>query len=111
MTTTPTLIRVEDHEGDGRCGHCGRENLRWIAILSDGNHVGLTCANRIFGWKLAAADFSWVADFEMVAEHTEHSVVWALWKHKTRNATRQTRNGHLDMVGGARAEWTRNGWL
>lgn len=111
-TQAPTIIRYEDHEGDGRCGHCGREGLRWIAVLSDGATVGTECAKKVTGMKpLAASKLAWLADFELVAEHVDCGAVMGLWQHKRGAATRETRNGHLVAVGGVRAEWVKAGWI
>lgn len=108
---TVTLARVEDREGEGTCAACGREGLRWIAILSDGTGVGLECAKRVLGFRPAPASYNWIADFTAVAEHHDYAVVYVLWQHKRGNATRETRNGALTQVGGVRAEWARRGWL
>lgn len=51
--TTPklTITKIEDHEGNGHCTACGRENLRWICTLSDSTKVGTECAKKVLGWK------------------------------------------------------------
>ena len=43
------VVRYEDAEGDGRCGHCDREGLRWLAHLSDGTAVGTGCMRKVLG--------------------------------------------------------------
>ena len=111
QTTAAKLVKVEDFEGDGRCAVCGREGLRWIATLDDGRQVGLECAQAAIGFRPAAADYRWAADFHVIAEYSEYGDTWALWKHKDRNATRETRNGALMAVGGCRRTWIERGWL
>lgn len=112
MTTTKIhLVKIEDHEGDGRCGACGREGLRWIAVLSDGTQVGTECAKAVLGYRPTARDYSWVVDYTAVAEHVEYGVTYIMWQHKRGARTVATRNGVLDTVGGVRAEWTRRGWV
>jgi len=110
-TTTLTITRIDDREGAGECSSCGRRGLRWIATLSDGSAVGLECAKKILGWKPTPTSYNWIADFGPVAEHAEYGAVYVLWEHKTRNQTRETRNGTLISVGGCRADWTKKGWL
>lgn len=123
MTTTNHLIRVEDHEGFGTCGHCDREGLRWIAIVSvDGQTVavGTECAKRVLGWKPTPKSYAWVEHFTVVAEHTEPyrmygsdapTTTYTLWQHRNGTATRETTNGVLTSIGGVRREWTDRGWL
>lgn len=110
-TATVTISRIDDHEGEGDCSSCGRTGLRWIATLSDGAAVGLECAKKVLGWKPAPADYNWIADFTPIAEYVEYDSTYVLWQHKTRNQTRETRNGTLVSVGGCRADWTKQGWL
>lgn len=117
MTENLKVEKIEDHEGDGTCGHCGREGLRWIATLSDGSRCGLECAKRVLGFKPAPTAYKWVSDFTQVAEYREVNsygdtlAVWVLWQHKRGNATRETRDGFLQSVGGMRAAWEARGWL
>lgn len=114
MTATAakmSIVRIDDHEGDGDCSSCGRTGLRWIATLSDGTHVGLECAKKILGWKPAPTSYNWIADFSPVAERVEFGETFVLWQHKTRNQTRETCNSVLISVGGCRANWTKKGWL
>lgn len=113
MTQTAALeiARIDDYEGTGECSACGRTGLRWIARLTDGTAVGLECAKKVLGWKPAPAAYNWIADFAPVAEYVEYSSTYVLWQHKTRNQTRETRNGVLITVGGVRADWTKKGWL
>lgn len=112
---TATLVKVEDHEGDGVCGRCDRTGLRWIATVQtpDGTFaVGLECAKIILGWRTASAvKFKWAEHFTPIATHTEHGNTYVLWQHKRGTATRDTLNGHLYRVGGVRADWVRDGWL
>lgn len=105
------IAKIEDHEGDGRCGSCGRENLRWVATLSDGSQVGLECAKKVIGFKPAPIEYSWIGDYEIVAEHVEYGRTHVLWQRKGGNATRETRGGVVVSVGGVRARWIADGWL
>jgi hypothetical protein len=109
-TATVTLVKVEDHEGNGECSECGRTGLRWIATLSDGTTVGVECAKKVMGWKPAPKTYAWTADFAATAEHIECGETFILWTAKTGNATRETRNGNLTAVGGVRQAWTARGW-
>ena len=109
--TRPTIAKIEDREFDGTCGACGREGLRWIAVLSDGSALGLECAKRVIGYKPAPTAYAWIGDFRVVAEHVEHGVTYVLWQSRRGAGTRETQNGVLMSVGGARAEWTAKGWL
>lgn len=114
MNTTATAVHlshVENHEGDGTCGACAREGLRWIAVLSDGQRVGMECAKALLGFKPAPSSFRWVEHFTLVATHTEGRQTFNLWQARTGEQTRQTMNGNLDQIGGARSEWGRRGWL
>jgi hypothetical protein len=108
---TITISRIDDTGSDGECSSCGRTGLRWIATLSDGTVVGLECAKQILGFRPAPKTYNWIADFTAVAEHVEHEDTWVLWQHKTGTQTRDTRNGVLMNIGGARTDWTRKGWL
>jgi hypothetical protein len=110
MTPRLTISKIEDHEGNGRCSACDREGLRWICTLSDSTTVGTECAKKLVGYKPAPKQYQWVADFAPGAEHNDHGVVYVMWQHKSGNATRETRNGHLSTVGGVGADWDRLGW-
>lgn len=115
-TKTPTLAYVMDAEGAGECGACDRTGLRWIAVLSDGSHVGLECAKKVMGFRPAPKAYNWIPEFEIVATKVEcagtsSECTWALWQHKTGPQTRETRNGSLATVGGARGDWERRGWV
>jgi hypothetical protein len=105
-----TLAKIEDREGDGTCSSCNRQGLRWIAVLSDGTAVGLECANKILGFRPARTAYSWAEHFTAVAEHTESGSVYVLWQRKGGRETRETRNGILESVGGARRDWISRGW-
>lgn len=111
MQETLTLVRVEDHEGDGECSHCGRPGLRWVAILSNGSRVGVQCARKLLGIPILQRNYEWVGAFEPIATHVEHDVHHVLWKHKRYTETRETRNGILHVIGGARTTWERLGWI
>ncbi|WP_159599131.1 hypothetical protein [Agromyces humi] len=104
-----TLTMVEDADGDGVCGHCGREGIRWLATFDDGAKVGLQCARKHLGVKVSVKDVAWSTGFRPVAQHREHGLTFVLWDNG--RMTNTTRNGLLDAVGGERAVWERNGWL
>lgn len=101
------VLTVEDHEGTGRCGHCGREGLRWVATMTDGSAVGVNCARKAMGMKISTAGLSWTAKFEVIATHGDR----ALWRHIGGVQTRTTQGGVLMAVGGQREEWEAMGWL
>lgn len=110
--TRPRILKVQDHEGDGRCQACGREGLRWIATLTDGTTVGLECAKKATGLTPPTANqVAWTAHFTPIAQHNDGADAFALWQHVTGQQTRETRNGHLTAVGGARQTWEARGWL
>lgn len=109
--TTPTLWKIEDHEGHGECSACPKTGLRWVATLSDGSTVGLECAKKMIGYRPAPTAYNWINDFEAIAEHHGIGSLYVLWRHKTRNQTRETRNGALTSIGGAHAEWLKEGWI
>jgi hypothetical protein len=112
MTTTQiTVTRYEDHEGDGTCATCGREGLRWIVRLSDGSGVGTECAKAVLGHKPAPKDYNWIADYIAVASVVAYGETMVLWQHRTGSQTRETRNGQLSQIGGARKQWEKEGWL
>lgn len=106
-----TMVKIEDHEGNGHCSACQREGLRWIVTLSDGSQVGTECAKTIIGVKPDPKSYTWTADFTAVAEHNEYGDTLVLWQHKNGTATRETRNGYLVAVGGRRRIWEKEGWL
>lgn len=108
-TATATIARVEDAEGDGRCGHCDREGLRWVVVLSDGSRYGLNCAKKAFGIKLLPADYVWSTGFTPCAEHRHDGRVYVLWSNGRRTNT--TCDGRLIAVGGQHDEWVKNGWI
>ena len=109
MAIKPRIVKIEDHEGNGHCQQCGRENLRWIATLTDGTRVGTECAKAIIGFKPAPKTYTWVTGFTPVAEHTEVDTVWVLWRSEN-GRTALTLNGALWQMGGCDKEWTKRGW-
>lgn len=115
IATGLTLAKIEDHEGSGRCQACDREGLRWIAVLSDGSHLGLECAATVLGYRPARNAYAWTADFQPVVEFTEtwpnwQTDIWILWQN-TQGHTRETCNGALRSVGGCAQSWEQRGWL
>lgn len=110
-TALPTIVRFHDREGGGTCQACQREGLRWTATLSDRTEVGLECAKKATGAKRPApAVYAWVADYEVIAEHDDYGVAYALWKHRSANRTCITRNGVLESIGGGCETWARRGF-
>lgn len=115
--STPKLSvsHVEDHQDrDGVCGHCQRENLRWIMVLSDGTKVGSSCMKKVLGWSVPTKKIDWVVGKTLVATKVFTSggetVTYTLWTTEG-GRTSEARNGYLNSVGGARADWERRGWL
>lgn len=79
------IEKIEDFEGEGECGHCGRHGLRWVATLSDGSRVGLECAKKALSVEPQPTNHSRIADYEIAAECDEwgaHHVMWlvATWR-------------------------------
>ncbi|AER49192.1 hypothetical protein SEA_KATNISS_80 [Mycobacterium phage Katniss] len=105
------LVKVEDHEGTGECPSCGRTGLRWICVMNDGSRAGVECAKKLLGYRPAPKHYNWVPEFTAVAEYVEAGQTFVLWQHNTSGQTRETRNGILVAVGGARAAWQRRGWI
>lgn len=98
----PTVVKIQDREGDGECGACGRTGLRWVVTLSDGSTVGTECTKRILGIAVAPANYAWTRDYEPVAEKVIDygTVNLVLWRSKaTGVAGRTTHNGVLYFVG------------
>ena len=108
---TLTLSKIEDREGFGACGECGREGLRWIATLSDGSTVGLECSKKVLGFKPAPKTYNWVPDFRPVAEFNDCGNVHVMWQHREGSATRETLNGNLVQIGGVATKWRQRGWV
>ncbi|GIH07514.1 hypothetical protein Rhe02_55810 [Rhizocola hellebori] len=112
MTNTkPMIWKIEDREFQGECSACPRTGLRWIAVLSDGSTVGLECAKKIVGFRPSPITYTWVADFEPIAEHNDHGTLYVMWQRKGGKATRETKNGALVSVGGVRSDWIKRGWV
>lgn len=104
---TVKVLKVEDFDGTGVCGHCGREGLRWVVTMTDGSQIGASCARKAMGIKVSTARLAWTAKFEVIATHGE----FALWQHVGGVQTRTTQSGVLMAVGGQREEWQGRGWL
>lgn len=100
-----TIEIIRDCEGDGRCGACGREGLRWVAQLSDGSNVGLECAKRVLGFKPAPKSYNWQAAFTLTETRRTYGAFWGLWVSESGKAAAVTLNGNLQCSGGA--EWVR----
>lgn len=115
MTTTAqkyTVEKIEDREFDGRCGHCGREGLRWVVCLSDGHkmaEVGVECSKELLGYKIQPKTYTWMKDFRPVAEHRSCGALYVLYQHKTHaNVSAWTQSGYLQCIGGgAERDWQR----
>lgn len=109
---TVRLEWVEDREGDGDCQSCGRTGLRWIAVLSDGSHVGVECAKRALGFKPTPKSYVWAKSFRPAREHRDGDAVFVLWERKDgRPGDRETCNGNLIAAGGVAETWRRRGWI
>lgn len=103
MTTTQTItvLKIEDHGGEGVCTACGKEGLRWVSTLSDGSRVGGECAKKIMGWKPTAKSHAWVTGMHIVAEGemspVQHAVLWSneagTWSVLAINGTAQCSGG------------------
>ncbi|URM87337.1 hypothetical protein SEA_BANQUO_6 [Gordonia phage Banquo] len=99
MTTTKlTVTKYEDAEGDGRCQQCGREGLRWLAVLSDGSRCGVECAKAVVGFKPAPKAYRWIAGCEVVAEWCECGATFVLYRDGA--VGRLAMNGSLMTVAG-----------
>ena len=110
MTSTATIAKITDHEGHGHCTACQRENLRWIATLTDGTAVGLECAKKAIGHRPAPATYKWVSDFHPIAEHHQPGHAYILWQRTGGTETRITHNARLTDIGGGVQTWTSRGW-
>ena len=106
MTTKLHITKFEDREGFGRCGHCGREGLRWIAVLSDGTACGTECAKRVLGYAPAPKSFNWIAGCEVIAEYSDKFETAIVYRN-THGCTLMATNGHLVVIGNALAEFNR----
>jgi hypothetical protein len=105
-TRRPTLVKVEDHEGDGICQLCSRSGLRWLVALSDGSRLGLECAKKTMGWNLTRNDYTWVPDYRAVAEQEADEQIYVLWEHRTiPGRTCITRNGRQLRVSDGYYQW------
>lgn len=115
MSAKPEIVKVEDHEGTGECLHCGREGIRWIVVLSDGSRVGLSCARKAMGYRVAPKQYNWIPDFVVYAEIEERGVFHRLWHHKDQpRLVRWTINLGVQAIGDRRFiedGWRQRGWL
>lgn len=107
-----SVVRIEDHDGTGYCGHCGRDGIRWAVVLSDGTVVGAECAKRRLGIPVPrVSEWAWVAKYDLVAAHTdERGRQSFMYQRKGGQGTREVVDGHLVQVGGVRQDWERRGW-
>lgn len=102
-------VRVEfihDREGDGFCGACQREGLRWVVQLSDGSMVGLECAKAVLGFRPAPKAYKWVEDFRLVGTVSNPYETLGWWERKDGKAGAVTVNGVLKVTGPV--EWAKN---
>lgn len=105
------VLYVENAEGDGHCGHCQRDNLKYVAHMSDGAMVGLSCARKLMGVRITNRDVAWTAGYKVIATRTEGVHFFALWinedKHVyvTQNGYR-TDHGYIHL-----SKWKNKGWL
>ena len=109
-TKAPHVIRVEDHEYEGTCSHCGREGLRWIVVMSDGATIGSGCMKKALGIPAPApASYRWVSNYTMTAEYVNRAgQSYALWQHRNKVQGCISINGNQQVIGGYAAiekEW------
>lgn len=109
-TTPAKVLYVENVEGDGHCGHCGREGLKYVAHLKDGGLVGLSCARKLMGVTITPKEIAWAAGHKVIATFVEYGEHFALWQD-SKGRTRTTKNGLTFSIGGQVAIWEKRGWL
>lgn len=99
------ITKIEDHEGFGRCSECGRENLRWIVVLSDGTRVGTECAKKVCGIAVNTRKLGWLASCTEIDEYSTKWETFTLYAHKTiEGRTLLAINGVLYNLGGGGRE-------
>ncbi|AYQ99345.1 hypothetical protein PBI_CANTARE_125 [Brevibacterium phage Cantare] len=101
---------VENVEGDGMCGHCNRTNLKYVATMTDGSKVGLSCAKKLMGVTITPKDVKWASNYTVEATFIEYGQTYALWV-SDKGQTRTTKNGLLVGIGGQRPVWEKRGWI
>ena len=84
-------------EGEGCCQECGRTNVRWIAVLSDGSTVGSECAKKITGQAFSPAKYAPLAGAVEVASGIDCGATWTLFANGPRGIL--TLNGMPQVVG------------
>jgi hypothetical protein len=95
---TTTIVRVENHEGNGDCQECQRHGLKWVLILSDGSRVGAECAKKILGLNVKPADYgNPIAGLALTASHTEYGTHFTLYTNDRKGVI--TRNGYPTTSG------------
>lgn len=98
MTTTkPSITKVLDREGEGCCQECGRTNVRWIAVLSDGSTVGSECAKKITGQAFSPAKYAPLAGATEIASGLDCGATWTLFANGARGIL--ALNGLPQVVG------------
>jgi hypothetical protein len=110
---TATVIRVEDHEGTGTCGHCGREGLRWIAVMSDGSMIGTSCAKKLMGFNVTAKTVTDLKGFVVTAEwRNRFNDLYVLWYSTERDTYAETlANGKVRFGQVVAKQWQSDGWI
>jgi hypothetical protein len=79
MTTTkPTITKVLDRQGEGCCQECGRTNVRWVAVLSDGSTVGGECAKKITGQVFSLKKYAPLAGAHEVISGLDCGTTWTV---------------------------------
>ena len=98
MTTTKlSITKVLDREGEGCCQECGRTNVRWIAVLSDGSTVGSECAKKITGQAFSPAKYAPLAGATEIASGLDCGATWTLFSNGARGIL--ALNGLPQVVG------------
>lgn len=98
MTTTKlSIAKVLDREGEGCCQECGRTNVRWVAVLSDGSTVGSECAKKITGQVFSPAKYAPLTGATEIASGIDCGSTWTLFANGTRGIL--TLNGLPQVVG------------
>lgn len=113
MSETITVTRVEDHEGTGVCGHCGREGLRWIAVMSDGALIGTSCAKKLMGFNVTTKSVTQLKGFIVTQEwRNRFGDLYVLWHSTERDTYAETLpNGKVRFGQSVLKAWTADGWL
>ena len=80
----PTITKVLDREGEGECQECGRTNVRWVAVLSDGSTVGGECAKKITGQVFSPTKYAPLAGAREVISGLDCGTTWTVLEGPSR---------------------------